>query len=299
MLQPAHADRPVLLVGRTGQIGWELERALPPLGAIVALGRAELDLSNADAIRTRIRATAPCLIVNAAAYTAVDRAEQEPDLALSVNGAAPGVMAEEAERLGVPLVHYSTDYVFDGRSGRPYVEDDPPAPLNAYGRSKLAGERAILAACSRHFIFRTSWVYAERGANFLRTIRRLAAERSELRVVDDQIGGPTWARAVAEATTLALGAIRSGAVALPKASGIYHLSAAGSTTWCGFAKRIVERDAAAGRGKAIPVLSIPTSEYPLPARRPAYSILDTGKFTSTFGLALPDWQVQLALCMGD
>ncbi len=317
------ADRPpasgsIVLLGRTGQVGWELERALTPLGRVTALGRDELNLSDADSIRRRIRDSEPSLIVNAAAYTKVDKAEEEPDLAMAVNGTAPGILAEEAKRLGIPLVHYSTDYVFDGQGGaaangvpRPYTEADAPAPLNQYGRSKLAGERAIQAVGPVHLILRTSWVYAARGANFLATMRRLAGERDELRIVDDQTGNPTWARAIAGATARILAAswVRpEGAVngpggagagpSLSEAGGLYHLSAAGATTWCGLARAIVEADAAAGRGRNVRVTGIPTSEYPLPATRPAWSVLDNGAIAAAFGIELPDWKRQLKLCMG-
>lgn len=301
------ARRPILLTGKTGQIGWELERALAPLAPVVALGRREMDLTDTDAMRRRVRDTDPGLIVNAAAYTAVDAAEEEPALAMAVNGTAPGVLAEEAKRLGVPLVHFSTDFVFDGRgapgpSPRPYTESDAPAPINEYGRTKLAGERAIQAVAPVHLILRTSWIYGNRGRNFLRTIRRLAAERDELKVVDDQIGSPTWARAVADATARILARGRSPATGpgagLAEAGGLYHLSAAGSTSWCGFAAAIVERDWESERA-APRVVPIPTGAYPAAAARPAYSVLDNGAIAKAFGITLADWKTQLRSCMAE
>jgi dTDP-4-dehydrorhamnose reductase len=308
-MQPTR--RSIVLTGRTGQVGRELERALAPIGHVVATDRNTLDLADADSIRLCIRNAAPALIVNAAAYTRVDQAEQEPDLAMAVNGAAPGIMAEEARALGIPLVHYSTDYVFDGRGNatagtrpRPYCETDTPAPLNQYGRSKLAGERAIQAVGPQHLILRTSWVYSNRGANFLRTVRRLAGERDEFRIVDDQTGSPTWARAIAQATVAILAASwvdqatdRKAGPPLSEADGLYHLSAADSTTWCGFARAIVEIDAAVGRGRKVRVTGIPTSEYPLPAARPAYSVLDSAAIKAAYCIALPGWRQQLVECL--
>lgn len=301
--------RAILLIGVTGQIGWELRRTLAPLGQVTAAGRETIDLADPDRTRRAIREAEPSLIVNAAAYTAVDRAEEEESLATAVNGTAPGIMAEEAKRLGIPLIHYSTDYVFDGAGNvangtpRPYREDDRPAPVNAYGRSKLVGEQAIRSIGPRHLILRTSWVYASRGANFLRTVRRLSAERDELRIVGDQIGSPTWARMVAEATAQIIAASDAcGPEAFAPQSaapgGVYHLSAAGSTSWHGFAAAIVEADAAAGRGNAPAVTAIATRDYPLPATRPAYSVLDNSAIGKAFGIALPEWKSQLVLCLG-
>lgn len=284
----------ILLTGKNGQVGWELARALLPLGNVAAFDHAGLDLADAAAVRRKLDEVRPDAIVNAAAYTAVDRAESEPELASAINAAAPALLAQEAARRGALLIHYSTDYVFDGAKAAPYVETDPTAPLGAYGRSKLAGEEGIRAAGCEHLIFRTSWVYGARGANFLRTILRLAAEREELRVVNDQIGAPTWARLIAEATAHALkqamrerrdGAFRSGK---------YHLAAAGETSWHGFASAIV-----AGRGglRVKAVTPIATADYPLPAPRPANSRLDTGAFRARFGLVLPDWRDCLPLCL--
>ena len=292
--------RPILLIGGNGQIGWELRQALAPLGAVRVLDRAALDLASAEAIRGAVRETAPGLIVNAGAYTAVDRAESEPDLAQAVNGSAPGILAEEAKRLGAALVHYSTDYVFDGRLTRPYREDDPTGPISAYGRSKLAGEQAIAAVGGAYLILRTAWVYSLRGANFLTTIGRLAAQQEELRVVDDQRGAPTWARAIAEATALILTRCnaRSGPGELGERGGLYHLSAAGETTWFGFAEAIIAGMRAAGdRLSAREAVPIATADYPTPAQRPAWSVLDCGKARDAFGVALPHWRDQLGRCM--
>src|SRR5688572_7979721 len=210
----------VLLIGRSGQLGWELQRSLAPLGGLVALDRAGMDLADPDSIHRAIADARPEVIVNAAAYTAVDQAESEPDMAMQVNGIAPGIIAEEAARIGALMVHYSTDYVFDGAQDAPYREDDRTAPINVYGHTKLAGEEAVRAAGGAHLIFRTSWVYAARGSNFLLTMLRLARERSELRIVDDQVGAPTWARTVAEATAQVLGA---GPGPARERSGVYHL----------------------------------------------------------------------------
>ena len=275
----------ILLTGRNGQVGWELARLLPALGEVRATDRTELDLASADSIRRAVRDTKPDVIVNAAAYTAVDKAESEPELAMRINGEAPGVLAEEAKRLGALLVHYSTDYVFDGEKTGAYVESDPTGPLSAYGRSKLAGEQAIAASGCRHLIFRTCWVYGPRGKNFLLTILKAARERSELKVVDDQFGAPTSSAAIAAATRQALE--KGGG------EGIYHLSAAGRTSWHGFAEAIVR-----AAGLATPVKAIPTSEYPTPARRPRNSVLDNSKLKKEFGISVPSWQELLKECVG-
>lgn len=277
----------ILLTGRDGQVGHELERTLAPLGEVVALDRAGLDLADPDRIRAVVREAKPGIVVNAAAWTAVDKAEDGEAAAMAINGAAPGILAEEAKRLSALLVHYSTDYVFDGASPSPYAEDDAPNPINAYGRTKLAGERAIQAVGGRHLIFRTSWIYSLRGHNFLKTILRLAKERKELRVVADQVGAPTWSRMIAEATAICLA--RHGGQ-----QGAYHLAAAGETSWHGFAQAIV-----AAAGLPARVAPITTAEYPLPARRPANSRLDCGRIEKDFGLALPGWERQLALCLAE
>jgi dTDP-4-dehydrorhamnose reductase len=282
----------ILLTGAGGQVGFELARTLAPLGEVRAFDHASLDLADADAIVAACRAVKPDLIVNAAAYTAVDRAESEPSLAEAVNARAPGILAEEARRCGAVLVHYSTDYVFDGRGRRPYREGDATAPLNAYGRSKLGGERAIAASGCRHLVFRTTWVYGPRGRNFLLTMLSLAQTRQEIRVVDDQRGAPTTSLFLAEATARALSAIPSEGVA----SGIYNLSARGETTWAGFARAIFERAAARTGLRAPRVVPIATSEYPTPAKRPAYSVLSHRKFRSAFGFAPTPWEAQLDEC---
>jgi dTDP-4-dehydrorhamnose reductase len=288
----------VLLIGRSGQLGWELQRTLAPLGELVALDRAGMDLSDPDSIHRAIADARPAVIVNAAAYTAVDKAESEPAAAMQVNGVAPGIIAEEAARSGALVVHYSSDYVFDGRGDAPYREDDPPAPLNVYGRTKLAGEEAVRAAGAPYLIFRTSWVYSARGSNFLRTMLRLAGERSELKIVDDQVGAPTWARSIAEITAAALGAGGTEPGPARERSGVYHLAAAGAVSWFGFAQAIFD-SARARRAdfKAPAVIPIPTSQYPLPARRPRNSRLDTAKLKAAFGLTPPSWEVMLERCM--
>jgi len=268
----------ILLTGASGQVGWELARRLPELGELVATDRASLDLADAAAIRRVLRDVKPGLVINAAAYTAVDRAESEPGLAHAVNATAPAVLAEEAKRLGALLVHYSTDYVFDGEKRSPYTEDDAPHPLNAYGRTKLAGEEAVRASGCRYLLLRASWVYAERGRNFLLAIARKARAGEPLRVVDDQTGVPTSAAFLAETTVRILGRAEH-------PEGLYHLAPTGSTTWCGFARAIVER-----LGVNATVTPIRTADYPTPARRPAYSVLDSSRARAAFGLPAADWR---------
>lgn len=287
----------IMVIGSNGQLGWELQRALETLGPVMSLGRAELDLADADAIRATLREHAPALVVNAGAYTAVDRAESEPALAEAVNAVAPGVLAEECVRLGAALIHYSTDYVFDGSQRTPYGETDATRPLSVYGRTKLEGEQAVQAAGGAYVIFRTAWVYASRGRNFLLTMRRLSNERDELRVVDDQVGSPTWARLLAQATARI---VRDSNLLetrdtgwLRERSGIYHLACAGQTSWCGFARAIVEQVPGARR---VPVKPIATSDYPTPARRPAYSVLNCDKALRVFGIRLPSWDEALRQC---
>lgn len=275
-------DRGILLLGKNGQIGRQLQGMLDP-ARLVALGRSELDLGDGAVIRQVLRQLRPSVIVNAAAYTAVDRAETEEAAARAVNATAPGILAEEASRLDALLVHYSTDYVFDGRQRHPYMEDDPPNPLNAYGRTKLAGERAVQAVNGKHLILRCSWVYGPHGHNFLLTILRLARERAELRVVSDQVGAPTSALAIARATVQLIGRV-------PAANGLYHMSAGGATSWYGFAKAILEEWPDTRAARVVPISS---EEYAAPARRPAYSVLSNDKLTRTFGLALPDWRTEL------
>jgi len=273
-----------LLTGPTGQVGWELAPRLAALGEVVALDRSALDLADAGAIRARVRDLRPDVIVNAAAYTAVDRAESEPDLAFAINGVAPGVLADEAKRLGALLVHYSTDYVFDGTKEGAYVEDDATNPLSVYGRSKLEGERAIQASGCRQVILRTSWVYSGRGHNFLLTMLRLGAERPELRVVGDQRGAPTWARDIAEATVQLLPG---------PPEGLFHLTAAGATTWYDFACEIMRQ-----AGLTPVIRRIRSAEYATAARRPANSILDNARLRAT-GFVMPAWEASLRRCVGE
>lgn len=286
----------ILLTGSKGQVGRALQQTLAQLGQVTALDRHALDLADRDAICKTVRECRPELIINAAAYTAVDRAETEADLAMAVNGIAPGVLAEEAKRLGAQLVHYSTDYVFDGSKPTPYTEADIPNPLNVYGKTKLAGEQAIRATGVAHHILRTSWVYAAEGANFLNTMLRLAKERPELRIVDDQTGAPTWARAIAELTTQILSAGLRGE---DPRHGLYHLTATGAVTWFGFAQAILA-EVQKTPGRAVPrLIPITTAEYPLPARRPANSRLDTSRLTETFGIRPAPWQEMLAQCLNE
>ncbi|WP_019502768.1 dTDP-4-dehydrorhamnose reductase [Pseudanabaena sp. PCC 6802] len=288
----------ILLTGITGQVGWELQRSLLPLGEIIPVDRRAIDLSDPDSIRSAIRQFQPHLIVNPAAYTAVDKAESELDLAMAINGIAPGIMAEEALKIGAGIIHFSTDYVFSGDRDTPYRETDPTAPLGIYGKTKLEGEIAIQSSGVPHLILRTSWVYSRMGKNFLLTILRLARERSELRIVSDQIGAPTWSRAIAEATAqiLSQGA-RNLHEFLHDRSGIYHLSACGVTSWHGFAQAILEADPQRSEQTVTAVLPINTSDYPTPAKRPAYSLLDNTKLHDTFGLKLPDWKQSLQLAI--
>jgi dTDP-4-dehydrorhamnose reductase len=270
----------ILLTGKNGQVGWEMQKVLAPMGELTALGRNELDLRDGTRLREAVRSVNPDLIVNAAAFTAVDKAESERDAAFAVNATAPGVLAEEAKKSGALLVHYSTDYIFDGAKSAPYVEEDEPNPINVYGASKLAGERAIAASGCRYLILRTSWVYGPRGSNFFLTMLRLGKERPELRVVDDQIGAPTSSIAIARATAQ---------VVRPGAHGTYHLSAAGEVSWCGFARAILAR-----AGIATPVIAIRTEDYPTPARRPLNSRLDCSRLRAAFGISLAPWEAQLA-----
>jgi len=279
----------ILIIGKIGQVGWELRRTLGPLGRIVSVDFPDIDLTNGTSIANWVRETQPQVIVNAAAYTAVDKAEGEYEKCLQINGLAPGILAEEAKKLSALLVHYSTDYIFDGTKTTPYGEEDAPNPLGAYGRSKLAGDQAVLQVDGRHLIFRLCWVYGARGQNFMLTIMRLAREREKLRVVRDQFGCPTWSRMIAETTGLALKQV----LAAPEPgalTGVYHLAASGQTSWHGFAEAVVRQ---MPEKKCTEIAPIPTSEYPLPAKRPAYSVLSCQKLQRTFGLQLPDWQDSL------
>jgi dTDP-4-dehydrorhamnose reductase len=312
---PATASPPVaanrrpriLLTGRNGQVGWELLRTLQSLGEVNAVGHCstapgelvspwKLDLSDPDQIRKLVRQVQPDLIVNAAAYTAVDKAESERDAAMAINGVAPGILAEEAQRLRAGLVHFSTDYIFDGSGTRPWREDDPTGPLNHYGASKLAGEEAIRETGAAHLILRVSWVYGLHGANFVKTMLRLGAERPTLKIVDDQIGAPTSARAIADVAgqILAMG-VRNFAGFLRERGGVYHFACGGETSWHGFATAIFELAQQHGIPLAVTsVLPIPTSDYPTPARRPLNSRLDCSRLAERFGLGAPTWQMALA-----
>ncbi|HQS99180.1 MAG: dTDP-4-dehydrorhamnose reductase [Hydrogenophilales bacterium 16-64-46] len=291
--------RKILLTGANGQVGWELRRTLGALGEIVALDSRLMDLADAEAVRNTVRSIAPAIIVNPAAYTAVDKAESEPERAHAVNAVAPGVLAEEAARLGAVLVHYSTDYVFDGSGDTPWREDDATGPLNVYGVTKLAGEQAIAAAGCRHLIFRTSWVYGARGSNFLLTMRRLMRERPELKIVADQVGAPTWCRDLAEATAQVLTQLRApGCVQDESRWGVYHMTNAGETSWHGFAEAIRALDEFDETVTPARLVPIPGSDYPTPARRPLNSRLDNDRLEQAFGLRLRDWRAALALCLG-
>ncbi len=283
----------ILLFGKNGQVGWELQRSLAVLGELVAVGREDAglcgDLTNLEGLAATVRQVQPQLIVNAAAYTAVDKAESEPELAALVNAQAPGVLARAAHAAGAWLVHYSTDYVFDGSGERPWREADATAPLNVYGRTKLEGERLVAAHCPAHLILRTSWVHSPRGGNFARTMLRLAAERDSLSVVVDQFGAPTGADLLADVTAHAIKA----AMAQPQKAGTYHAAAAGETSWHGYARFVVEQAREAGRPLKVQpdnIDAVPSSAFPSAARRPHNSRLDTGKLRSTFGLVLPHWQ---------
>ena len=286
----------ILLLGRDGQVGWELQRSLAPLGAVIAPSLDELQFEQFDTLRAVVRKNVPHLIVNAAAYTAVDKAESEPELAMIVNGHAVRVLAEEAKKLGALLVHYSTDYVFDGSKPGSYTEDDAPNPISVYGRTKLEGDRAIQASGCRHLIFRTSWVYAARGGNFAKTILRLAAERDELKIVADQIGAPTSAELIADVTALCVGYITHCPQRFVDTDGIYNLVASGETSWHNYAQFAVENATRLGLPLKLSsgsIRPITTSEYPLPAQRPANSRLATGKLNRVFGIELPHWQIHL------
>ncbi len=277
----------ILLTGAAGQLGFELTRALPSRGELAAFDRTTLDLADRDALVRTVREVRPQIIVNAAGYTAVDRAESEPHLAHAINADAPAVLADEARRIGAVLIHYSTDYVFDGTANTPYGETAPPNPLSVYGRSKLAGERAIEATGAAALIFRTSWVYSLRGQNFMQTMLRLAAERDEIRVVADQFGVPNWSRTLAEATATL---IARGAADLSDRAGLYHMSCVGQASWWEFARAII------GDVDRPQVKPITTAEYPTAAQRPAFAVLATEKFQRTFGFSLAHWRDALAAC---
>lgn len=291
----------ILLLGKNGQVGWQLQRALAPLGEVIALDRAGADglcgnLEDLDGLAATVRALRPRAIVNAAAYTAVDKAESEPELAQRINADAPAALAREAAACGALLLHYSTDYVFDGSGNAAWKEGDACAPVNAYGASKLAGERAIQQSGCAHLIFRTSWVYAARGANFARTMLLLAAEREQLKVIADQWGAPTGAELIADVSAHAL----AQTLAAPEKAGLYHLVAAGETNWLEYARFVLANAAAQGANiKAREVLPIATGEWPSAARRPLNSRLDTSRLRRSFGLTLPPWQQGVARAVSD
>jgi dTDP-4-dehydrorhamnose reductase len=293
-------DHPrILLIGSDGQVGWELRRSLAPVGQVIAASlKGELgpsvDLVDAASVRRLFNETEPKAVVNAAAYTAVDKAEAEPELAQAINGDALALIAELAAHSGIPVLHYSTDFVFSGDTDRPYREDDVPEPRNVYGATKLAGERALLDSDADALVFRTAWVYGVRGRNFLLTMLDLFRERNDLSIVDDQIGTPTWSRMLAEVSALVLHRVFRGDLDIAEVRGLYHVTSGGATSWYGFADAIRE-----ATGNPCRLRPIPTSEYPAPARRPAYSVLDTSHFRATFGLSLPDWRQSLALCLED
>jgi len=284
----------ILLLGMNGQVGWELQRSLAPLGELVALdfdspGPLSADFSRPESLAATVRAVAPQIIVNAAAHTAVDKAESEPELVRTINASAPGVLAREGAALGAWLVHYSTDYVFDGSGSAPWVEDSPTGPLSVYGRTKLEGEQLIRASGCRHLILRTSWVYAARGGNFAKTMLKLASERDKLNVIDDQIGAPTGADLLADVTAHALRT----ALQQPEVSGTYHAVAAGETSWHGYARHVIEFARAAGQPLKVArdaIDPVPTAAFTTPARRPNNSRMNTKKLCDAFGLQLPRWE---------
>jgi len=290
----------LLLLGKGGQVGWELQRSLAPLGELVALGHdsTELhgDFSRPEALADTVRTVRPQVVVNAAAHTAVDKAESEPELARKLNAAAPGVLAAAAREVGAWMVHYSTDYVFDGSGSRPWREDDVTGPLSVYGATKLEGEQLVARNCERHLIFRTSWVYGARGGNFAKTMLRLAKERDRLTVIDDQFGAPTGAELLADVTAHAIRDVLRD----PGKAGLYHLVAAGETTWNGYARFVLEQARAAGvELQATAIDAVPTSAFSTPARRPHNSRLATDKLQRTFGLTLPHWRAGVARMLGE
>jgi dTDP-4-dehydrorhamnose reductase len=302
----------ILLTGTTGQVGWELQRSLMTLGEVITCDRQTLDLAKPSSIRAAIREIQPDLIINPAAYTAVDKAESEPDLAMQINGEAPGIIAEEAQKLGAAIIHYSTDYVFDGSKDGAYLETDRTNPLGIYGKTKLAGEEAIAQTDAAYLILRTCWVYSRIGKNFLLTMLRLFRQKEELRIVNDQIGTPTWSRLIAQVTAHIVTQAVSEFKAVPydsrlplirewfaDHSGIYHLTAIGSTSWYGFAKAIQAGDRHAEEQIIKAIKPIPTSEYPTPAQRPTNSRLNPAKLCNTFAIELPTWQECLALVLAE
>jgi len=286
----------LLVFGRSGQLGWELRHKLSCLGEIKTVGSSEVDFANPDAMVHAIRAFAPSIIVNAAAYTAVDKAESEPEAAWAINATAPGVLAEESKRIGSLLIHYSTDYVFDGSKDGLYVESDATNPLNEYGKSKLGGEKAIAAVGGNYLIFRTSWVYGARGSNFLLTMLRLAREKPELRIVNDQTGAPTSSECIAQTTAHILAQVLS-REGLQGRGGLYHLTCAGATTWFGFAEEFLRKSFEESGATLPELIPIPTSEFPRPAKRPSNSRLSCARLEEAFGVKMPAWQTSLSLVL--
>ena len=283
----------ILITGQNGQVSQALQQRLQGLGELIVLGRDRLDLANPEHIRQQVRAHRPDLIINAAAHTAVDLAESEPEAAFAINAIAPGILAEEAQGLGVPLIHYSTDYVFDGRKSAPYTESDTPNPLSIYGQSKLAGERAIAAVGGEYLILRTSWVYSNHGKNFLLTMQRLLQEKPQMRIVADQIGAPTWAGTIARSTRALIERWQAGAAG---EWGIYHLTAEGETSWFGFAQAIAQQLRAEGKACA-ELEAIPSSAYPTPAQRPLNSRLDCSRLQQQWHVSQAHWQDALRECL--
>jgi dTDP-4-dehydrorhamnose reductase len=287
----------ILITGKNGQLGYELAEMFRHIGDVVALDRNELDLAKPETIAAKVAEIKPGLILNAGAYTAVDLAEKEPDAAVAINAIAPGVLAEEANRLGVPIVHYSTDYVFDGAAATPYVETDRTGPLGVYGKSKLAGEIAVSTTAKRHVIMRVSWLYGNRRQNFMLTMLRLMRERESLSVVNDQIGAPTWVRLVARITKQAL-RFEGDRAAFNVDAGVYHVAPRGATSWHGFASAILAGTHDAER-KVRTINAITTAQYPTPAKRPAYSVLDCTKIEQALGVQMPTWESELRDCIAE
>jgi len=287
----------IFLTGAYGQIGWELNRSLSSYGVVYACDKDTLDLLDEDAVRKTVREFSPNAIINTAAYTAVDKAETDHDLCRELNAHIPEILAQEAEKLGAWMVHYSTDYVFNGRNDRPWTEDDAPDPVNFYGLTKLEGDRAVAGNAPKHLIFRTSWVYASRGSNFLLTMLRLLVEKKELRVVNDQIGAPTWARYIAQATVMALRfALEADNPAL---SGVYNLVCSGAVSWYDFACAIKKYAGGNEHSDEVNLIPIPSAEYPTPAERPRWSVLLTEKIRETFGIHAIPWKETMKLCIDE
>jgi dTDP-4-dehydrorhamnose reductase len=282
----------ILILGRIGQVGWELRHKLACLGSVSSIDFPDIDFTKPESLREIVRSAQPSILINAVAYTAVDKAETERDLAHAINATAPGVLAEEAKRIGALLIHYSTDYVYNGSKESPWVETDSPNPLNVYGQTKLDGDLAIERVGGDYLILRTSWVYGARGKNFLLTMLRLAKDRPELRIVDDQKGSPTTSECIAQATAQIITQVTAPGGGLAGRSGVYHFTNSGETTWYGFAREFLSRQA-----NCPEIVPIPTSEYPVPARRPANSVLSCAKLQEAFGVTMPSWELGLDLVL--